>query len=83
MAFRKFQAKNNTKNSKFVFDQRGKYRNEAVPQRYLNRHPGLFRDFWFIENMYYGRIDQNHRFLTLKPGKTNRIGRPGWGLQYF
>ena len=74
MAFRKFQAKNNTKNTKFVFDERGKYRNEAVPQRYLNRHPGLFRDFWFIENMYYGRIDQNHRFLTLKPEKLTALG---------
>ena len=69
MAFRKFEANNSTRATRKMFNQRGKYRNEAVPPRFLKRHPGLFRDFWFIENMYYGRIDKQHRFLVLNTDK--------------
>ena len=69
MAFRKFEAKNSTRGTRKIFNQRGKYRNEAVPPKFIQRHPGLFRDFWFIENMYYGRIDKQHRFLLVKPEK--------------
>ena len=65
MSYRKFSASNTTKGTKNIFDERGKYRNEAVPSRLKNKYPGLFRDFWFIENMYYGRIDQNHKFILL------------------
>jgi len=77
MAFRKFEANNSTRGSRRLFNQRGKYRNEAVPARYIKRHPGLFRDFWFIENMYYGRIDPQHKFLILKPEKLKALGSQG------
>ena len=69
MSYRKFSASNTTKGTKNIFDERGKYRNEAVPSRLKNKYPGLFRDFWFIENMYYGRIDQNHKFVLLNQDK--------------
>jgi len=73
MAFRRFEANNSTSGTRKLFNQRGKYRNEAVPARFIKRHPGLFRDFWFIENMYYGRIDPQHRFLILKPEKLKTV----------
>lgn len=69
MAYRKFRAKNTTKKSKTMFDQRGKYRNDAIPAKLKNKYPGLFRDFWFIENMYYGRINRSHQFILLDEDK--------------
>jgi hypothetical protein len=69
MSYRKFKASNMTKKSRTLFNERGKYNNEGIPLLYRERYPGLFRNFWFIENMYYGRIDRAHKFILLKPEK--------------
>ena len=69
MSYRKFKASNMTKNSRTLFNERGKYNNEGIPLVYRDRYPGLFRNFWFIENMYYGRMNKAHKFILLKPEK--------------
>jgi len=73
MSFRKFDGKNIEASSKTLFDERGKYSNEAVPFEINNRFPGVFRNFWFIENMYYGRIDRSHKFMILKEEKLATV----------
>ncbi len=83
MSYRKFSASNTTKGTKNIFDERGKYRNEAVPSRLKNKYPGLFRDFWFIENMYYGRIDQNHKFVLLDEDKLRSSSGEGGRAIYL
>ena len=76
MPRRSFKGKNSKQSSKFLFDERAKYHNDAVPQRVLEQYPGVFRNFWFIENMYYGRIDRQHRFLVAKPEKIKIVDNP-------
>ena len=73
MAKRKFEGKNSTQSSRSLFNERAKYHNDAVPQRVLDQYPGVFRNFWFIENMYYGKIDRQHRFLIVKPEKIKIV----------
>ena len=70
---RNFRGKNTLRSSKKLFNERAKYNNDAVPKMLLNKYPGVFRDFWFIENMYYGRIDREHRFLIAKPDKIKAL----------
>ena len=76
MARRRFEAKNSTQSSRKLFDERAKYQNDAVPERLLQQYPGVFRNFWFIENMYYGKIDRSHRFLIVKPEKIKIVDNP-------
>ena len=66
MAIRKFFGSNRQSSSRKNFTERARYRNFAIPSKFLDQYPGLFRDFWFIENMYYGKIDFEHRFLIAK-----------------
>jgi hypothetical protein len=73
MSYRKFRATNVSKNSRVLFNERGKYNNDGIPTRYREKYPGLFRNFWFIENMYYGRIDRSHRFISLKIDKLEAV----------
>ena len=63
MGIRDFKGTNSESSTKRLFTERAQYRNYAIPPAYSRRHPDLFRDFWFIENMYYGRIDMDHRSL--------------------
>ena len=73
MSARRFKGANSVKNTRILFNERGKYNNEGIPLEYRRRYPGLFRNFWFIENMYYGRIDKSHKFILLKPEKLTPI----------
>jgi hypothetical protein len=66
MGIRDFKGTNSESSTKRLFTERAQYRNYAIPVAYARKHPDLFRDFWFIENMYYGRIDMEHRSLTPK-----------------
>jgi len=70
MSTRKFKGKNTIRSSRELFNERAKYHNDAVPQQLLEKYPGVFRNFWFIENMYYGKIDRQHHFLIAKPEKV-------------
>ena len=74
---RNFRGKNTLRSSKKLFNERAKYNNDAVPKRLLKKYPGVFRDFWFIENMYYGRIDREHRFLIAKQDKIKALSLQG------
>ena len=77
MAERKFGAKNNIQSSRVLFNQRAKYRNDAIPDSLSKRYPGVFRNFWFIENMYYGKIDRLHQFLIPKQEKVKSLQLDG------
>lgn len=73
MGFAEFKGSNSIKASRSLFNERGKYNNEGVPPRYLEKYPGVFRNFWFIENMYYGRINRNHQFIIPKQEKIRQL----------
>jgi hypothetical protein len=73
MPVRKFGGKNNLRSTRQIFNERAKYHNDAVTKRVSEQYPGLFRDFWFIENMYYGKIDREHRFLIVKQEKIKAL----------
>ena len=73
MGFAEFKGSNSLKASRSLFNERGKYNNEGVPPRYLEKYPGVFRNFWFIENMYYGRINRNHQFIIPKQEKIRQL----------
>ena len=77
MSSRKFFGSNRQASSRRNFTERARYRNNAIPDEFSNENPGLFRDFWFIENMYYGRIDFDHRFLLLKEEHLTTIEAAG------
>lgn len=79
MVARRFKAKNKIQNSRILFNERAKYRNDAISKRLEERYPGLFRNFWFIENMYYGKIDRQHRFLIPKEEKLKTLQLDGSG----
>jgi|15BtaG_2_1085339.scaffolds.fasta_scaffold00065_34 hypothetical protein len=74
MAKRDFLGSNSQKSSRDTFNERAKYNNYAIPSHVIEDNPGLFRNFWFIENMYYGRIDRGHNFLVVKPEKLRPLG---------
>ncbi len=69
----KFRGSNDLASTRDLFNERGRYNNGAVAKKTLEDHKGLFRDFWFIENMYYGKIDRQHRFLVAKPSKIKAV----------
>ena len=46
MGFAEFKGSNSIKASRSLFNERGKYNNEGVPPRYLEKYPGVFRNFW-------------------------------------
>ena len=73
MSFRDFNAYNGETSSRTLFNERGKYNNEGIPLVLEQRFPGIFRNFWFAENMYYGRIDRFHKFIILKEEKLRQI----------
>ncbi len=77
MSTRKFLGSNTQRKSRKIFDERARYRNFAIPSKFLNENPDLFRDFWFIENMYYGRIDFEHRFLMARSDLLVPLESPG------
>lgn len=77
MASRPFNASNSIRNSRKLFIERAKYRNDAIPKRLKEEYPGVFRNFWFIENMYYGKIDRLHRFLIPKQDKLKVLDIQG------
>ena len=66
MAVRKFFGSNTQPSSRKTFNERARYRNFVILPEISEKNPGMFRDFWFIENMYYGRIDLEHRFIMAK-----------------
>jgi len=72
MASRNFRGSNAVKSSKLLFDEKKRYAKTAGASQVRN-NPGLFRDFWFIENMYYGKIDREHNFIILKPEKLKAV----------
>lgn len=73
MSYRKFRGSNTEPNTRKLFNERGKYNNEGIPKSVRLQYPGLFRNFWFIENMYYGKIDRSHRFMMLKEEKLRQV----------
>lgn len=77
MTSRKFGANNKIRNSRSLFNQRAKYRNDAIPEGLIKKYPGVFRNFWFIENMYYGKIDRLHRFLIPRQEKIKPVQLDG------
>lgn len=77
MAQRLFNASNTIRSSKEIFTERARYRNFAVPSKYVGKYPKLYRDFWFIENMFYGRIDLTHRTVIVKDSVLASIDLSG------
>lgn len=73
MGFINYNGSNSIKRSRELFNERGKYNNEGIPPRFLEEFPGLFRNFWFIENMYYGRINRDHQFVVPKQEKIRQL----------
>jgi len=77
MSIRKFIGSNTLSNSRILFNERAKYRNEAISKRLQAEYPGVFRDFWFIENMYYGKINRLHEFMIPKESKIKTVQLDG------
>jgi len=77
MSIRKFIGSNSLSNSRILFNERAKYRNEAISKRLQAEYPGVFRDFWFIENMYYGKINRLHEFMIPKESKIKTVQLDG------
>jgi hypothetical protein len=81
---RKFLGSNSQTRSRNLFNSRAKYRNYAISSRLIEDNPGIFRNFWFIENMYYGRIDPVHRTVVAKRSKMKTIsGTDGTSVVVF
>ena len=81
---RKFLGSNAQTNTRSLFNSRAKYRNYAIPERLMADHPGIFRNFWFIENMYYGRIDPDHRIIVPNRNKLKIVpGNEGASVTSF
>jgi len=61
MARERFFKGSNSSGAREVFNSRSKFAGKAYSAAADEGYPGLLRDFWFIENLYYGRIDRDHR----------------------
>lgn len=65
---RRFNGSNNVSSSRSIFQQKKKYELLATPAQLLDNQE-VFRDFWFVENMYYGKIDRLHNFIITNNSK--------------
>ena len=83
MSYRKFRGSNTESNTRRLFNERGKYNNEGIPESIRQQYPGLFRNFWFIENMYYGKIDRFHRFMMLREEKLRQVNSVEGGTLFL
>lgn len=61
MARDRFFKGSNSSGAREIFNSRSKFSGKAYSTAADEGYPGLLRNFWFIENLYYGRIDRNHR----------------------
>ena len=69
---RRFNGSNNVSSSRAIFQQKKKYEVLAAPTRLIDSQE-VFRDFWFVENMYYGKIDRLHNFVIANNSKLVTI----------
>jgi len=73
MAREKLFKGNNALSAREIFNARVKYSRSAYPTSANRDYPGLLRDFWFIENLYYGRIDRSHRAIVAPRNKLKSL----------
>ena len=69
---RRFNGSNTLNGTRNIFNEKKRYFARAGVNQVSN-NPGLFRNFWFIENMYYGKMDRGHNFLTVKRSKLKTV----------
>ena len=69
---RRFSGSNTLRGTRNIFNEKKRYFARAGVNQVSN-NPGLFRNFWFIENMYYGKMDRGHNFLTVKRSKLKTV----------
>ena len=69
----KFFKGSNASGAREIFNSRSKYAGKAYSTAADEGYPGLLRNFWFIQNLYYGRIDRNHRPIISPRSKLKSL----------
>ena len=73
MARERFFKGSNSSGAREIFNSRSKFAGKAYRDSADEGYPGLLRDFWFIENLYYGRIDRSHRPIVSPRDKLKSL----------